>query len=559
MTHVNGRDWLGIAAQYAEDIVKGRIPACAFVQAGCRRYLSDLKRQKTRAFPYRLSEAKARKICEFISRLRHIKGKWQGSPIVLEPWQVFFLVNLFGWVQKSDGLRRFQEGYLEVPRKNAKSTIAAGIGLFMFVEDGEPGAEVYSGATSEKQAWEVFGPARRMVKQDTDFQEYYDVRVAAQSLFCENTNSRFQPVVGNPGDGASPHCSITDEYHEHANSNQYDTMVTGMGAREQPLRLIITTAGADISGPCYQKRHEVIQVLTGVVENPELFGMVYTLDADDEWSDFSSWIKANPNYGVSVLERNLRSYWQSARQNIDKQNVLRCKHLNQWMNASTAWMDMMRWKRCADPELSLEAFAGKSCIIALDLATKIDLTAKAYLFFENGKRYLFLKYYLPEETVELAHNDHYRRWVAQGWITQTYGNVLDFGQVKDDLLGDKDRFNVENIAYDPWQATQLATELLATGAPMLKYPNTVGTMSEAMKQLQAEAYNRQLVYNGDPVLDWMMSNVTAQIDRKDNIFPRKEIDRNKIDGVVAAIIAMGVSIQHQANVLTGYENGIEFI
>lgn len=553
------RDWLGITTKYAEEIVKSKILSCELVKDGCRRYLNDRKKEKTRAFPYRFSEQKAAKICQYISKLRHVKGKLQGQEIYLEPWQVFFLANGFGWVQKSDDLRRFLEMYLEVPRKNAKSTIAAGIGNYMFTEDGEPGAEVYSGAVTEKQAWEVFGPAQRMAKQDPEFLEHYGVTVAAQSMFVEEKFAKFQPVVGNPGDGASPHCSITDEYHEHPNSNQYDTMATGMGSREQPMKLIITTAGSNISGPCYQKRHEVIQVLKGVVPNDQLFGMVYTLDEQDDWADFNNWIKANPNFGVSVFERNLRTYWTTAIQNIEQQNTLRCKHLNQWMNASTAWMDMSKWKRCAKPDLSLEDFHGKQCIISLDLATSIDLVAKAYLFFEEAKRYLFLKFYLPEETVQLAHNDNYRRWVAQGWITQTYGNVIDFAQIKDDLRADTDHFDVTHIAYDPWQATQLATELLSEGAPMLKYPNTVATMSEAMKRLQAEAYDQKLFYNGDPVLDWMMSNVTARVDFKDNIFPRKEIDKNKIDGVVAAIMAMGVSIQFQDVYITGYEKGVDFI
>jgi phage terminase large subunit-like protein len=552
-------EWAKIANKYADDVVNGRIPTGEYVKAACRRHLKDLKKQTTKRFLYRFSEQKAAKVCDFISKLRHIKGKWAGTEIHLEPWQVFFLACVFGWVRKSDDKRRFREAYLEVARKNAKSTIAAGIGLYMLSDDGEPGAEVYSGATSERQAWEVFAPARLMAKRDPDFLEHFGITVGAQSLFSEEAASKFQPIVGNPGDGASPHCSITDEYHEHPNANQYETMTTGMGAREQPLALIITTAGSDVSGPCFQKRDEIIKILSGVIDDDSVFGMIYTLDEKDIWSDFSNWIKANPNIGVSVFEDYLQKQLLTAKQNVEKQNKIRCKHLNQWMNAATAWMDMGKWRRCTDTTLSLDDFTGKKCIIALDLATKIDLTAKAYLFQEDGKRYLFLKYYLPEETIELSHNDHYRRWAAQGWITETMGNVLDFGQVKEDLLADADRFDVTHIAYDPWQATQLATELLAEGAPMLKYPNTVATMSEAMKQLQAEIYGQQLVSNGDPVLDWMMSNVTAKIDFKDNIFPRKEIDKNKIDGVVAAIMAMGVSIQHQDTYISGYESGIEFI
>lgn len=552
-------DWANSATKYAEDVIKGKIPTGELTKAACRRHLNDLKKQSKKAFPYRFSAEKIKTVCNFIQELKHIKGKWAGTTIILEPWQVFFLGSIFGWVRKSDDKRRFREAYLEVARKNAKSTLAAGIGLYMLVDDGEPGSEVYSGATNEKQAWEVFGPARLMAKRNEDLLEFYDLTVVAQSLFSEKNASKFQPIVGNPGDGASPHCSITDEYHEHPNANQYETMTTGMGAREQPLALIITTAGSDISGPCYQKRDEIIKVLNGIIEDDSVFGIIYSCDEGDDWTDFNNWIKANPNMGVSVYEDYLRKQLLTAKQNVEKQNKIRCKHLNQWMNASTAWMDMSRWKRCADTTISLEDFKGKQCIVSLDLATSIDIAAKSYLFFENGKRYLFLKYYLPEETVNLAHNDSYRRWVAQGWLTQTFGNVIDFGQIKEDLRADCDSFDMQYIAYDPWQATQLATEMLAEGAPMLKYPNNVATMSEAMKALQAEAYDQKLVYAANPVTDWMMSNVSARLDKKDNIFPIKEIDRNKIDGVVAAIIAMGVSIQYQDNYITGYEEGVSFI
>jgi phage terminase large subunit-like protein len=549
--------WDEIARKYAEDVISDVIPACELVKLACRRHLNHLKKQEKKSFPYRFNPKKAEKVCKFMTQLRHIKGKWARTEIKLEPWQVFFFANVFGWERKSDGKRKYREAYLEVPRKNAKSTKAAGTGLYMLTADGEQGAEVYAGATNEKQAWEVFGPARLMAKRDPEFLEYYDLTVAAQSIFSEEHASKFQVVVGDPGDGASPHCSITDEYHEHPNSNQYDTMATGMGAREQPLRLITTTAGVDISSPCYEKRDEVIKVLKGIIEDEEIFGLIYTIDDDDDWTDYENWKKANPNYGVSVFDDYLLGRLRTAKNNPGKRNIIRCKHLNQWMNASSAWMDILKWRRCADTTLSLDDFAGKKCNIALDLATKIDLVAKCYLFEEPGKSTYFWKFYAPEEAVE--NNDRYARWVAEGWITETIGDVIDFGQIKDDLREDRNRFDVQHIAYDPWQATQMATELQAEGAPMLEYRNTVGTMSEPMKELQVDAYAMKAAYNGNPVLDWMMSNVTAQVDRKDNVFPRKEIDANKIDGVVAAIMAKGVAMLHPTKYLSGYEQGIEFI
>lgn len=551
-------DFSPVAQKYADDVCKGRIPAGELTVLACRRHLNDLKRAQRKSYPYRFSKAKANRVCNFISRLRHIKGKWAGKEIKLEPWQVFFLSCIFGWERKSDGNRRFREAYLEVARKNAKSTIAAGIGLYMFVEDGEPGAEVYSGATTEKQAWEVFGPARLMAKQAEDFKEHYNLFLGAQVMYVEDSASKFAPIVGNPGDGSSPHCSITDEYHEHKTSAQYDAMITGMGARSQPLELIITTAGSNISGPCYQKRDQIIKILKGVFEEDEVFGVIYTLDEEDKWDDFRNWHKANPNLGVSVFEDYLLARLREAKNNVSRQNIIRCKHLNQWMNASTAWMDMDRWRRCCDPTLSIEDFLGQNCVIALDLATRIDIAVSVKLFEREGHYYLFGNYFVPEETVELPQNDNYRRWVAEGWMTQTAGNTVDFPYIREALQADLKRFRVDEIAYDPYQATQLALEMANEGAPMLEYRNTVPTMSEPMKEMQALVHDQRLHHNGDPVMTWMMSNVVARVDAKENIFPRKEINENKIDGVVAAIMAMGVAIKRQDVYLRGYENGIVF-
>jgi phage terminase large subunit-like protein len=549
-----------IAEAYASGVVKGKIIAGPYTRMACRRHLEDLKRSKTKRFPYRFNDRKAQSVCGFLSDLPHIKGRWAGSLIKLEPWQVFNLASIFGWVRKSDDLRRFTHAYLEVARKNAKSTIGAGTGLYMLTEDGEPGAEVYSGATNEKQALEVFTPARLMAKKADGFADHYGLKIAKQSLYVEDSAAKFLPLVGNPGDGSSPHCAIVDEYHEHPTSVLYDAMDTGMGARDQPLLLVITTAGINIAGPCYEQRDHVIKTLDGTFENDRLFGNIYTLDEDDDWADFKVWVKANPNIGVSAYEDYLKSRLLTAKQRVSQQNIIRCKHLNQWMNASTAWMDPLKWKRCGVPDLSIEDYIGRECIIALDIATKIDITAKAYLFFEDDGNYtLFFRYYIPEETAALPHNSHYQGWIKQGWLTTTSGDVLDFELIREQLNEDTRRFQVGQIAYDPWQATQLATQLQGDGAPMLEFPQQVRTMSEPMKELQALIYSTRIRHQGDPVTAWMMSNVVAKVDAKENVFPRKEFDKNKIDGPVSAIMAVAVAIQRNTYFLTGYENGIQFI
>ncbi len=544
------------AQKYARQVVAGEIDACRWVRLACQRQLDDLERSKAKDFPYKFDKWAAEKVCRFIECLRHIKGKWAGTEIRLEPWQSFVITSVFGWVRKKDGLRRFREMYLEVPRKNAKSTIAAGIGLYMLTEDGEAGAEVYSGATSEKQAWEVFRPARLMTLKDQELREHYGVEVCASNLSIPMSACKFEPVIGNPGDGASPHCAIIDEFHEHKSPEQYDTMITGMGARTQSLMVIITTAGSNLAGPCYDKRNQITKILDGVFDNEDIFGVIYTIDVEpekdedgsvvhpaDDWEDLASWRKANPNFGVSVFEDYLRSRHKEAMQRASRQNIIRCKHLNQWMNADTAWMDMVAWRKCADPTLKLDQFLGKRCWMSLDLSSKIDIAELCLLFCEPDDQgqdiyYAIHRHYLPEEQAEPEDKAHYAGWAKEGWLTLTPGNVIDYEYIKDDMRDAARQFQVLEVPYDPFQATQLSGEMVGEGFPMVEVGATVKNFSEPMKELEKLVISGRFRHQGDPVLTWMASNVVAHVDKKDNVFPNKERPENKIDGIVAEIMAL---------------------
>lgn len=255
------------ANQYARDVVRGKIVACQFVIQACQRHLDDLMAEKSKSFRYRFDKDLAERAAKFIQLLPHTKGEWafKRMPITLEPWQLFVICCAFGWVNKGSRLRRFREVYTEIPRKNGKSAISAGVALYCFACDNEFGAEVYSGATTEKQAWEVFRPARLMCKRTPMLTEAFGIEVNASNMNRPEDGARFEPLIGNPGDGSSPHCAVVDEYHEHATDALYTTMLTGMGARRQPLMWAITTAGYNIEGPCYDKRREVIEMLNGSV------------------------------------------------------------------------------------------------------------------------------------------------------------------------------------------------------------------------------------------------------------------------------------------------------
>ncbi len=533
------------ALLYAEDVVNGDIPACKWVKLACKRQLKDLEKKR---WPYRFDPDKAERVCKFIELLPHTKGKWAAKKelIKLEPWQSFIYTTVFGWVNKKTGFRRFQEVYSEVPRKNGKSIVAAGTGNYCFVADDEYGAEVYCGATTEKQAWEVFRPARTMVANTPDLKEFFGVDVRAKNMNIPENGSKFEPLIGNPGDGSSPSCYICDEYHEHDDSDQFDTMITGMGARDQALAFTITTAGHNIAGPCYDKHLEVKKMLEGSLPNEELFGIIYTIDDESKWNTPEALAMANPNLGISVNKEWLISQQEKASKSPAKQNRFKTKHLNIWVNAASAWMNMLSWRRCQNSRLKLEDFYGKDCIIAVDLASKCDIAAIVFLFPEvrDGKTHytVFGRYFLPEEALDKDNVFAYDKWAIDGQLETTEGDELDFAVIGEAIKEAMGQFNVLEIAYDPWRATQLMQEIRKEANNddlAIEYPNQVKTMSQPMYELEAAIRAKRLHHDGNQVLNWMMSNVVAKIDAKDNIYPRKEKPENKIDGVVALIMAVG--------------------
>jgi phage terminase large subunit-like protein len=534
LPHVEAMRW------YVRAVLSGDIPACKWVKRACERYENDLREGR-----FSFDDQAAERACKFISLLPHTKGKWAKGKnrLKLEPWQSFVLCQIFGW-KRPDGTRRFREAYIEVPRKNAKSTIAAGIGLKMFAADGEYGAEVYSGATSEKQAWEVFRPARLMAQGLPEMCAQMGIDVCAKSLIRTTDGSRFEPLIGNPGDGSSPSCAIVDEFHEHDTADLYDTMVTGMGAREQPLLLVITTSGVNLAGPCYDKHMEVRKMLDGAVPNDELFGVIYSIDEDDDWADPKVLIKANPNYDVSVDGDFLLARQREAVMNPQHQNRFKTKHLNIWCSASVAWMNMQWWNLCADPMLSIDEFAGEEAWFSLDLASKIDICAFVQVFVKrlNGQNhyYVFGRYYLPEQTINetKVNQGAYRKWVALGQLTPTDGAEVDFDFVKDDVLALSAPVQVREIVYDPWRATHLAHQLTREGAVCVEMSaGKHAAMSQAMDEITAACKTGRLHHDGNEVLAWMISNVVRK-ERNGMGIPHKEKPEHKIDGAIALMQAI---------------------
>ncbi len=535
------------ADRYARQVLDETILACKWVKLACQRHFDDLERSKSKDWHYRFDPAKANRACRFAEAMPHTKGEWAGrhETLKLEPFQCLILCSLFGWVDKVSGNYRFWEAYICLSRKNGKSALAAVIGNYKFAADGDYGAEVFSGATTEKQAWEVFRPAKLMAERTPEFRTQFGVTVNAKSLTIPGNGSRFEPVIGKPGDGASPSCAIVDEYHEHSDDSLYDTMKTGMGARQNPLLLVITTAGSDRSGPCYALQVDAQKVLEGKIQNDRLFVLIYTIDETDQWMSEEALVKANPNFGVSVSAEFLRNAQRDAVNSARKQNVFKTKHLNVWVNAAVAWMNMVAWDACADPNLKLEEFERQECWDGLDLASRKDIASKVKLFRRviDGKVhfYAFADHYLNEDAA--ANGIHYQGWANEGRLVITPGNVTDLNWIADGLIDDVKRFIVREIPHDPYQSEPLLQTMRARpdwneNVLLVALDANVKNFSAPMKELEALVLAKRFHHDGDPILGWMVSNVVCHQDAKDNIYPRKERDENKIDGAVALIMAL---------------------
>ncbi|RUP37855.1 MAG: terminase large subunit [Acinetobacter sp.] len=541
------KNFSAICHQYAIDVDSGKISACVYVKQSVKRYLNDLEKTD---WQWRFDANKVDHVCRFIELLPHTQGKWATARqrIVLEPFQIFIVANIFGWVD-ADGRRRYRYAYVEMPRKNGKSTLLAAVGLYCAFIEGEQGAQVYSAATTRDQARIVWEEAQRMVNRLPKLQSAFDVKAGQHSIFSNSTASSFKALSRDQGgnqDGLNVHCALVDELHAHKSSEMLDVLESATGAREQPVVIMITTAGFDLHGVCYRERQTVIDILADKVGHDRYFGIIYTIDDGDDWTSPDTWRKANPNYGVSVQEEALAAACEKAKLQPTAQTNFLTKHLCVWVNARSSWMDMQLWAACADKHLSPEQFTGCPLFIGLDLASKSDLAGKVRVFMrpqgEEQHFYVFSDQYINEETAELPTNRQYLAWARQGYLTLTDGNVTDFAQIEQDILEDFSNFELKEVGFDPFNAVYIAQRLQAAGVSVVEIPQQTRFLSEPMKWIEVLVRSGRLHHNGDPVLSWAISNVTVKPDANDNIFPRKDAPENKIDPAVALINAMARAI-----------------
>ncbi len=541
------------ALGYARAVVAGEILACKWTRLACQRQLDDLEREPGDDWPWVFDPDRAARPCEFIELLPHIKGKWarEGRRLRLEPWQFFFLTTVFGWVHRETRLRRFLEFYEEVPRKNGKSAIGSGLLLYMLSADGEHGAECYTAATTRDQARIVFDDARAMAERTPDLRTYLGVAIMQHSLTVAHMASKAAPLAaeGSTLDGLNVHFALLDELHAHKTRAVYDVIDTARDAREQSLLGTITTAGTDRSGICYERRTHLTKILEGVIRDDRVFGVIYTIDENDDPFDPAVWAKANPNFGVSVLADNMAAAARKAEAMPSALNNFLTKRLNVWVSGEAPWMDMRAWDRCAEPALrDLSAYAGQGIKVwaGLDLAQKKDFAALVAVFESEGHWMVCTRLYLNEIAIQESGNAHLSGWARQGYVTVTDGDITDFDVVADDMRKLCRDFDVQEIAFDPALSMYFAGKLIEEGLPLVEITQRALFFTPPLIQVENLVLERKLMHDGNPVMTWMVSNLVVKESKFNELkSPTKERPENKIDGPIAMLMALGRALANE--------------
>lgn len=526
---------------YAKQVIAGKIVAGKSVVLACKRHLRDLKRSKKKDYPYYFDVEAAEHCFQFAELYcRHSKGEWAGQPLELEEWQKFCVGNIFGWKRKDDGLRKYQYFYIQVARKNGKSTLMAFIGLYVLVCDGEAGAEIYSAATKKDQAKIIFDEAKNMVNASPELRKL--LTVYKNNISFDTMLSKFEPLASdsNSLDGLNVHLGLIDELHAHKNSSVYDVIDSAKGAREQPLIGAGTTAGNNPQCFCKSRYDFYKNILNETVENEDIFIYIAELDTDDDWTDESVWIKANPNLNVSVNLRDMRNMCETAKSLVSAQNEFKCKKLNMWVSSAISWANMQSWKECPQP-FPKESLLGKRCYVGGDLAMRNDLASITQEFpLEDGYYAVLSHSFMPEDRIyENSRRDNvdYQAWIDAGYITPTPGSVVDFDYIEEYIKRQAELYDIVEVCFDPWNATQLMSHLIDDGFRVVETRMGYRTLSEPTKDLEGAILNHKIIHFNDPLLTWAVGNVVVQSDENANVRPVKTKSGNKIDPAMAFIIS----------------------
>ncbi|HSH84062.1 MAG TPA: terminase TerL endonuclease subunit [Guyparkeria sp.] len=541
-------DYVAVAVEYAQEAAddRNRERFGKWIRLAARRFLDDLKRAKKKGAPFTFDEWHANDPCDFIEKLPHVEGRWETPTIRLHRSDVFFLVNLFGFRNRQGG-RRFTTALKAIARKNAKSTIAAGIALYCQLCEDEEGPQVISGATTGSQARIVFNIARRMVEKTPELREAFDVEAFASSIASYSNGGFFKPINAKAStqDGLNPSCSVLDEIHAHKDADLLNVIQSAAGARKNPLFLFTTTEGYESPGPWAELRHFAKQLLEGKVEADHFLAIYYAIDDDDDEFDERAWAKANPLMEVNpILVDEIRKAAIEAKGMPGKLAEFRIKRLNRQSESADAWVVHEHWKACAQP-VDLEWLRQYPCWGGLDLASNVDLAAFRLLWYVDEVYYTWGRKWTCRKKVEQRSERGtvpYQSWIAAGYLEETPGEIIDYDVIEAAIREASEQFKILNIGYDKWNAAQLVASLKDDGVPMQEFIQGPKSYHPAMKEFERAYLAHQFAYGTDPVLTWCAANLVTRLDQNMNMAPDKRRSAEKIDDMVALLMAFGMAV-----------------
>lgn len=522
------------------------------------------------------SDIAERHVGFFEEMLHHVKGPLKGRPLLLEEWQKKIVRDIYGWRRAMTaaeistfkptperierGVRKYRTAYIEIPRKNSKTTMAAGFAIIGLTMDDEGSPEIYSAASEAEQAGIVFEIAKQMVKAEPELASRLECY--QYHLMNPGNNGTFKRLSSDAGSkhGFNPSLSIHDEVHTMTSRELIETLRTGMGARLEPLEINITTAGWDRLSVCWEMHEYTRKILDGTIDDPSWYGVIYAAGEEDDWTDEAVWAKCNPNLGVSVSIDFLRQQCKRAKEIPAEENTFRRLYLNQWTRQDVRLIQMEQWRACDLGAVSELSKAERPCWMGLDLATTTDIAAGVLVWPREGGGFdVEARYWIPGDNL----TDRVRRdkvpydvWARQGLLTLTPGNVIDYDFIRRDIVAIGNKYSLQEIAYDPWNATQLVNQLMQDGLRMVPVRQSFAALNEPTKKLLELILSRELNHCGDPVLAWMADNVSARTDPAGNLKPDKSTSTEKIDGIVALIMALSRAM---LNTEVGDERGIVFV
>lgn len=543
--------------------------------------LAEIIRQVPGYDPYcgadewRFDERKAQRALDFFQHpkdgcLHHVKGKWANQLLELEPWQEAIIANIFGWLSLKDKTRRYREVFVYLPRKNGKTTLAAGIVNYVLFCDKEPGAEIYSAAADREQATLVFVQVKGMILAEPELSnraKIYQKAVVALDEAGQQTGSSYKAISAESSTkhGYNTHCAVIDELHAQKNSELVDVLETSTGSRQQPLMIYITTADFARESICNEKLDYARKVRDGIIDDPAFLPVIYEAPVDADWKDPQVWADANPNLGVSLSLEYIQAKCEKAKESPRFENTFKRLHLNIQTEQNVRWLPMDAWDACGEVEFTAEQLRGRPCFGAFDLSSKVDLTTLGLLFPDDELGWYYLLYaWLPAENKRAREKQDevsYRTWIRQGHIETTPGNVIDYKGIRRKANELRKIYDIREIAFDPWNAQQLATELAEDdGFKMMEFRQGFKSMSGPAKDFEAAVLSGRFLHGNNPLLRWMASNVTVKEDPAENIKPMKSGRYRRIDGIITGVMCMGralVNVPPQPSVYE--EQGIIYV